>query len=206
MSGGAPSASRPDSLPAHYSSGVLRALDVVLALGGLIVTSPLIVFALGLIALESRGNPIFAQPRVGRGERVFVCYKLRTMKSGSASVGTHEISSAQVTRVGLHLRRLKIDELPQLFNVVRGDMSLVGPRPCLPNQDEVIAARRAQDVFSVRPGITGAAQLAGIDMSMPVELALKDRDHLDMSAAAYVSAVIATVLGGGRGDRIKADA
>lgn len=182
----------------------LRLLDLAFASVGLVVAGPVLIFGLIAIPLESPGGAIFAQNRVGRDERVFTCYKLRTMKAGSASVGTHEISSAQVTRLGRVLRRLKVDELPQLFNVIRGDMSLVGPRPCLPNQDAVIAARRRHEIFSVLPGVTGEAQLAGIDMSTPERLALADRANLQLTLGSYLSAVVRTAVGGGRGDRVAA--
>ena len=98
---------------------------------------------------------------------MFTCYKFRTMAQGAPLAGSHEVSGSWITPIGRRLRSLKLDELPQLFNVLRGDMSLVGPRPCLPNQAEVIAARRARDVFNIRPGITGIAQLTSIDMSKP---------------------------------------
>src|SRR5690606_14628192 len=84
-----------------------------------------------------------------------------------------------ITPVGKKLRNLKLDELPQLYNVIRGDMSLVGPRPCLPTQDDVISARRQQGAFSIRPGITGLAQVTGVDMSTPVTLAEVDRIYLE---------------------------
>jgi len=182
---------------------IVRALDITFAMIGLVLTIPALIIISIAIMLDSKGPPIFKQRRVGQYERLFFCYKLRTMKDGSPSVGTHEISGLQVTKFGRVLRHFKIDELPQLLNVVRGEMSLVGPRPCLPSQVEVIAARRAERIFSVRPGITGAAQLAGIDMSTPVMLALKDRSHLRISVKDYFEAIIATVLGGGRGDRLK---
>jgi len=110
-----------------------------------------------------------------------------------------------VTPLGRWLRRLKLDELPQLWNVLRGDMSLVGPRPCLPSQTELIAERRARGVYALRPGITGVAQVAGVDMSDPPRLAALDATYLaTVSAAADLRLLLATVRGAGRGDRIRA--
>ena len=114
------------------------------------------------------------------------------------------MAASWVTPIGRRLRSLKLDELPQLFNVLRGDMSLVGPRPCLPNQAEVIAARRARNVFAIRPGITGIAQLASIDMSTPDELAEADSRYIhDRSFLGDLKIIARTVLGGGAGDALK---
>ncbi len=103
--------------------------------------------------------------------KLFTCYKLRTMYSYTPSVGTHEVQLSSVTPIGRRLRRWKLDELPHLWNVLRGDMSLVGPRPCLPIQSELIEKRRQMGVLDFRPGITGLAQVAGVDMSDPERLA-----------------------------------
>jgi lipopolysaccharide/colanic/teichoic acid biosynthesis glycosyltransferase len=126
------------------------------------------------VKLTSKGSGIFAQERVGRAQKHFICYKFRTMQEGTEQAGTHEVSPAYVTGVGRFLRRTKIDELPQIWNLVKGDMSLVGPRPCLPVQRELRKLRQRYGVFAVRPGITGLAQVNGIDMSAPMELAKLD--------------------------------
>ncbi|MCI5074825.1 sugar transferase [Oricola sp.] len=126
------------------------------------------------VRLTSPGPALFAQTRVGQGEKVFTCYKFRTMQVGTPQAGTHEVSPAAITPLGRRLRRWKIDELPQIWNVARGEMSLVGPRPCLPGQSELIAWRRRLGVFACRPGITGLAQVAGVDMSEPEKLARID--------------------------------
>tara|TARA_R110002167_G_scaffold18451_10_gene69047 strand:+ start:2329 stop:2880 length:552 start_codon:yes stop_codon:yes gene_type:complete len=177
-------------------------IDIAASVAGLMLTSPLLVIAIGGIAAESRGSPVFVQARVGRYEKIFSCYKLRTMKTGTPSVSTHQVSASQVTKVGKFLRRTKIDELPQLLNVIKGDMSLVGPRPCLPDQEQVIEARRTHGIFEVRPGITGNAQIKDIDMSMPEQLALHDRVHLNTTVGIYVSTILLTLTGSGGGDRI----
>lgn len=187
------------------TTGAIRSLDLVGAVVLLLVSSPLILGAGIAIRLESTGPALFRQVRVGRGERPFVCMKLRTMAQGTVVAGTHEVSAASVTPVGRVLRRLKIDELPQLWNVARGEMSLVGPRPCLPMQTQLIEERRRRGVYEVRPGITGRGQTGGLDMSTPVELAAEDaiwsaRPNL----RDYVRLILITVFSAkGRGDAIR---
>ena len=144
-----------------------RLVDICAALFGLVLSSPLVAVAVLAIRRESPGPAIFRQQRVGRWGREFTCYKLRTMYVGTAHLPTHETQASAVTPLGQKLRRWKLDELPQLFNVLTGEMSLVGPRPCLPTQTALIEARRTRNVFAVRPGITGLAQVRGIDMSEP---------------------------------------
>jgi O-antigen biosynthesis protein WbqP len=123
------------------------------------------------------------------------------MALGTPDVASHNASTSWITPLGKRLRLYKLDELPQLINVLKGDMSLVGPRPCLPTQSAVVFERRQQNVFSVRPGITGLAQLAGIDMSEPARLALADREYLDNSSVVGdLLIVLRTISGGGRGD------
>jgi len=126
------------------------------------------------------------------------------MKPHTTSVATHLVDPSAVTRLGRFLRRSKLDELPQLWNVLLGDMSLVGPRPCLPNQKDLINERAARGVFDARPGITGLAQVQGIDMSTPKLLAETDARMLEtLNAIAYFRYILQTVAGSGRGDRIK---
>ncbi len=179
-----------------------RVLDVVIALPGLVILSPLML-ALWLIGLFDTGSPLFFQERVGRDRRPFILVKFRTMRPGTPSVGTHLADPGAVTRWGAFLRRTKLDELPQLWNVLRGDMSLVGPRPCLANQTELITARARLGVFSARPGITGLAQIQGIDMSMPERLAATDAQMIaSLDLAAYFRYLALTLFGRGAGDRI----
>src|SRR5690606_21050344 len=138
---------------------------------GLLVASPVYLACLLAVRLSSPGPALFRQIRVGMSEQPFTCYKLRTMYADTRHAPSHEIGAKSVTPVGHWLRRLKLDEIPQLWNVVKGEMSLVGPRPCLPTQTELVEARRVRGVYGVRPGITGLAQVAGVDMSNPVKLA-----------------------------------
>jgi O-antigen biosynthesis protein WbqP len=109
-----------------------------------------------------------------------------------------------VTPAGRWLRRSKLDELPQLWNVLRGEMSFVGPRPCLPSQVELVAARRARGLYAIRPGITGVAQVAGLDMSDPQRLAAADAEYLEtMSLRTDLRLMLMTAFGAGKGDRVR---
>jgi O-antigen biosynthesis protein WbqP len=155
-----------------------RAFDVVACAAFLLFFWPILLVIIIAIRLQSPGPAIFTQVRVGKDGRPFICYKLRTMVEGTANLPTHEVQASAVTPLGEHLRRFKIDELPQLCNVLLGDMSLVGPRPCLPTQTELIEARRQAGVLAVRPGITGLAQVNGIDMSDANRLAEIDGQYV----------------------------
>lgn len=181
-----------------------RFLESIVALVGLIFSLPFFLVLVPLIRLTSPGRAIFAQERVGKGKKVFVCYKLRTMAENTKQAGTHEVSAASVTSVGKFLRKSKLDELPQLFNVLRGDMSFVGPRPCLPVQEELIEEREKRGVYEVLPGITGLGQVRGIDMSDPVRLAECDAEYVRThSLIADFKLLWLTVMGAGREDRVK---
>ena len=182
---------------------MIRWIDVVLSAVGLLVLSPLLL-ALYVAGLLDTGAPLFRQTRVGRHQKPFTLVKFRSMRPDTQSVATHLANPAAVTPFGAFLRRTKLDELPQLWNVLKGDMSLVGPRPCLFNQHELIAERAKRGVFAARPGITGLAQIQGIDMSQPRLLAETDARMLqDLGLAAYFTYIIKTVTGAGRGDRIR---
>jgi O-antigen biosynthesis protein WbqP len=181
-----------------------RTLDVVIAIVALPFAVLLICGCAVAIRLTSPGRAILCQQRVGRYERSFVCFKLRTMYEDTPHAASHETSSSAVTPIGRFLRGLKLDELPQLINIIRGEMSFVGPRPCLPTQTELIEARRRYGLQAIRPGITGVAQVRGVDMSEPETLAALDATYLeDMSIGADLRLMAATALGDGRGDRVQ---
>jgi len=180
-----------------------RGFDVVLSLVGLIVGAPILAL-LWILGWLDTGLPLFRQERVGRHQKPFILVKFRTMRPDTASVATHLAEASAVTKLGHFFRRTKLDELPQLWNVLKGEMSLVGPRPCLFNQTELVAERESRGVFSGRPGITGLAQINGIDMSTPKLLAETDALMMrEMSLRAYFKYIFKTVTGSGRGDRIK---
>lgn len=181
---------------------MLRFFDVILSLFGLVCGAPLLLVLYGL-GLADTGSPLFFQQRMGRHQRPFTLVKFRTMQPGTASVATHLAPATSVTRLGHFLRKSKLDELPQLWNVLKGDMSLVGPRPNLMNQHELIAERQKRQVYNARPGITGLAQVNGIDMSQPALLAETDARMLaQLNPARYFGYILQTVTGKGSGDRI----
>lgn len=186
-------------------SALLRLFDIIFALCGLLFGFP-ILLAIYVLGLFDTGSPLFLQERVGRNKKPFTLVKFRTMKVDTASVASHLASAASITRMGGFLRKTKLDELPQLWNVLKGEMSLVGPRPNLFNQYELIAERDAQGVYNVRPGITGLAQVNDIDMSTPALLAETDARMIrEMSLGSYFRLIVQTVTGKGRGDRVRRD-
>ena len=145
---------------------------------------------------------MFVQSRVGQYGQVFRLVKLRTMSSATKNLPTHMVSAADISTLGKIMRAIKVDELPQLYNVLRGDMSLVGPRPCLTIQHELINERLKLGVYDAKPGITGYAQVRGIDMSIPEKLAHADRTYLfQRSMALDFSLLLQTVIGRGNGDK-----
>jgi lipopolysaccharide/colanic/teichoic acid biosynthesis glycosyltransferase len=182
---------------------MLRLIDFILAFFGLLTLLPLLI-VITIIGLFDTGSPVFFQKRVGRNQKSFTLIKFRTMSVETKSIASHLASSTSITTLGHILRKTKIDELPQLWNVLLGDMSLVGPRPCLFNQEELIQERESRGVFQVRPGITGLGQINEIDMSTPKLLAEIDEKMLQsLNIASYFSYILQTVAGKGSGDRVK---
>jgi len=182
---------------------MFRLLDIFFSLIGLVAGFP-VLLVLYVFGLFDTGSPLFVQERVGKSLKPFNVIKFRTMSVNTASVASHLASASSITKYGHFLRKTKLDELPQLWNVLVGDMSLVGPRPNLFNQEELIAHRTQQGVYNVRPGITGLAQINDIDMSMPELLAQTDAKMIsELTLGKYFGYIIATVLGKGSGDRVK---
>ena len=182
---------------------MIRALDILFSLFGMICGAPVFLVVI-LLSLLDHGSPFFRQIRIGKKQLPFTLVKFRTMAIGTRSVGTHLVDPASITKLGRFLRKTKLDELPQLFNVLIGQMSLVGPRPCLPNQTELIQERLKRGVFDVRPGISGVAQVNDIDMSTPRKLARYDQVMVRrMSLTLYFKILVATAVGKGRGDRVR---
>jgi lipopolysaccharide/colanic/teichoic acid biosynthesis glycosyltransferase len=185
-------------------STVTRASDLLLSAIVLVGLSWLMILIAALIRLESRGPALFRQERVGQHGKVFTCYKFRTMHVGTPQVATHEVSRGLTTRVGRSLRRWKFDELPQIINIFMNQMSWVGPRPNLPVQKELTEERQKRGVLAAKPGITGLAQVRGIDMSDPVYLSEADAEFLFLrSLPLYYRLLLQTFLGRGMGDRIR---
>ena len=181
---------------------MIRFFDFTFSFFGILVLFPVMILLI-IIGLFDTGSPLFFQKRMGKDGRPFTLIKFRTMYKDSQSVATHLISKSSVTPFGTFLRKSKLDELPQLVNVLFGDMSIVGPRPNLFNQTELISVRKALDVYSVRPGITGIAQINDIDMSTPETLARLDSDMIrNLNSVSYLLIIFQTVTGKGFGDRI----
>jgi lipopolysaccharide/colanic/teichoic acid biosynthesis glycosyltransferase len=154
--------SRPRSSQSLTSASV-RALDLVIATPLAILSAPVVALLAMVVRLESPGDPIYTQTRVGRDGRLFEIYKLRTMVSGAEFTGAGLAVAAgddRITRMGALLRRTSLDELPNLWNVVRGEMSIVGPRPTLQHQVDAYTPRQ-RGRLAVKPGITGWAQING---------------------------------------------
>jgi O-antigen biosynthesis protein WbqP len=180
-----------------------RFFDVLFSSLGLFFLSPILMILI-ILGFFDTGSPIFRQDRVGKHKIPFYLMKFRSMNLNSPSVATHLASSSSITRLGGFLRKSKLDELPQLWNVLVGDMSLVGPRPNLFNQLELIEERESRSVYSVRPGITGLAQVNKIDMSTPQLLAETDAKMIqELTVMSYFKYIFLTIFGKGLGDRIK---
>ena len=191
------------NLMAPKSMVLQRPLDIVFSATGLVVASPLLISATAIGYLDT-GSPLFIQERVGKDQKPFKLIKFRTMKVSTESVASHLVDNTSITKLGKVLRKTKLDELPQLINVLKGEMSLVGPRPNLFNQKDLIEARDKVGVYEVLPGITGLAQLSGIDMSTPERLAKKDKEMIDtINLKKYFSYILSTALGKGSGDAVK---
>lgn len=157
-----------------------------------------------MIKLDSKGPGVFAQERIGKNGNEFTCYKFRTMHVGTEQRGTHEVSSSSITKIGHFLRKYKLDELPQIMNLMKNEMSLIGPRPCLPNQVELIHERGERGVLNVKPGISGYAQVRNIDMSDPVLLANTDAKYVSLRGLMLdMKIAIQTAFGSGSGDRTR---
>ncbi|MBO6917703.1 MAG: sugar transferase [Rhizobiaceae bacterium] len=155
-----------------------------------------------LIKVGSPGPAILAQNRIGLNQNEFVCFKFRTMQTGTKVAATHEVSAKNITGIGHFLRKSKLDELPQIWNIIKNEMSFIGPRPCLPNQRELIKLRTDAGIFDDLPGITGWAQVRGIDMSDPQRLVTAETEYkMRRSISVDIKILLATFIGNGNGDR-----
>tara|TARA_X000000950_G_scaffold198387_1_gene238947 strand:- start:1926 stop:2453 length:528 start_codon:yes stop_codon:yes gene_type:complete len=163
---------------------MIRFFDIFFSLAGLIILSPILILIM-IIGLIENGSPLFKQERLGQNKKIFFLIKYRSMLKSTKSVPTHLVNVSMITPFGMILRRTKLDELPQLFNVLKGDMSLVGPRPCLSNQKYLIDERDKRGVFNVKPGITGLAQVSNINMEKPLLLAQIDLKMINNMSLYY---------------------
>lgn len=187
----------------HRYSAFKRMMDMILALAALVViAAPMLIISV-MVYIDDPGNVIFAQYRVGMGGRRFKLYKLRTMRQDTPRyMPSSEVDDPDryITRIGHILRRFSIDELPQLFNVLRGDMSIVGPRPLISEEQEIHHLRRKFGVYEIRPGLTGLAQIHGRDMVAPADKVRWDVRYLEefgfWTDVKIVLSTIPKIIGG----------
>lgn len=174
----------------------MKIVDICFAVSVIVFLWWLLVIVWVTIKLGTPGPGIIAQARVGKNGRTFKCYKFRTMFKDTRQMGTHEAEPSNITYVGGFLRKTKIDELPQVLNILKNDMSLVGPRPCLPVQNELVAARIKFGVLDVKGGITGWAQIKGVDMSDVDKLVKLDAEYIALRTIIMdLKIIVATATG-----------
>lgn len=168
-----------------YRKHIKRWLDFLLSLAGMIILSPFLLILMLAIKLDSKGPIVFTQKRVGKDKTIFEIYKFRTMHSDTPKeIPTHQLSNpdAYITRVGKFLRKTSLDELPQLINILKGEMAIIGPRPALWNQEDLISLRDKYGANDIRPGLTGLAQISGRD-----ELEIHKKASLDGEYKSNIS-------------------
>lgn len=157
---------------------IIKLIRNIVCLLGLISISPLIILAGAFIVIED-GFPIFfSQERIGLKKKTFKIIKIRTLKKNTPNIGTHELKNSNMLKNSKWIRKTKLDEFPQLINVLKGDLNLVGPRPGLVTQKILLEERSLKNIFLVKPGITGLAQILGYDMSDPKKLAEIDEAYI----------------------------
>ena len=198
-----------------YKKGLKRVLGFVLSLMGIIVLSPLFIILVIAIKLDSKGPVIFKQRRVGKNKKLFDIYKFRTMKVDTPKeMPTHMLENPDffITKVGKFMRKTSLDELPQLFNILKGDMAVIGPRPALWNQEDLIEERDKYGANDIRPGLTGWAQINGrdeleIDYKAQLDGYYVERESFIMDVKCFFGTVVSVfksdgVLEGGTGQQI----
>ena len=173
----------------HLNGGAVlkRFFDIFVSIFAVIFLSP-IFLAVAIMILITDGAPVlFKQERVGKNNKLFTVYKFRTMQNGTGDIATAELDDAneKITKTGKFLRLTSIDELPQLFNILNGTMSLVGPRPLIPAEKEIRELRAQYGVYSVRPGITGYAQINGRDNIDDETKALLDKEYVEKQSFMF---------------------
>ena len=181
---------------------MVRVFDFCFGVFGLLLLFPLLLVII-ILGYFDTGSPLFLQRRLGIDQREFTLIKIRTMKVSTSSMASHLVDRSSITPMGSFLRKYKLDELPQLINVIRGELSLVGPRPCLPTQSELIKEREKNGIFSIKPGITGLAQIRNVDMSDPTRLVKEEVKMIsEWSLSMYFKLILKTASGQGAGDAV----
>jgi O-antigen biosynthesis protein WbqP len=181
-----------------YKTVVKRYLDIFLSLMATIVLLPVLIGVSVMIKLDSEGSILFKQKRIGIGKSTFYLYKFRTMRTDTPKdMPTHllENPDAYITKMGKVLRQTSLDELPQLYNIIKGEMSIVGPRPALWNQDDLVMERDKYGANDLRPGLTGLAQINGRDeLPIPVKATFDGEYTRNLSLAMDIKCILQTVL------------
>ena len=183
-----------------------RTMDIVSSLVGLILLSPLFLLVAILIKFDSKGPIIFKQIRIGKNSKPFYIYKFRSMKIDAPNLSTEEFINASdfTTKVGKFIRKTSIDELPQLVNILKGDMSIVGPRPVIEREVRLLELRKECNVDSILPGITGLAQINGRDNIDDYEKVKYDFEYLSKrNLVLDIKIIINTVLKVAKSEGIK---
>ena len=182
---------------------LIRTIDIILSISIILISFPLLL-SVYLLLYQQYGSPLFFQERVGKNLKKFKLIKFRTMIIGTNNLPTHLVDHSRITPIGKIIRKAKIDEIPQFINVIKGEMSIVGPRPCLFTQGELIYERKKLNIHNVIPGITGLAQIEGIDMSNPKLLAEVEFSMMkNFSIKKYFYYFLKTLLGNGFGDKVR---
>ena len=185
-----------------YKRNLIRLADLSISIFILLISSPILLF-IYLLLYYNYGSPLFFQERVGKDLKKFTLIKFRTMLKGTKDCPTHMVDYSRITPIGNLIRKKKIDEIPQFLNVIKGDMSIVGPRPCLLTQKELIKERKKLGIHKVIPGITGLAQIKGIDMSDPKLLAEVELNMIkSLTMKNYFYYFFKTLFGSGFGDKV----
>jgi len=168
---------------------IIRSFRNLICLIGLILMFPLLVL-IGFIILIEDGAPVFfVQDRIGKNKKNFRIIKIRTLKKNTPHTGTHKLDKDHLLNNGTWVRKFKLDEFPQLINVLKGDVNLIGPRPGLLVQDELLKERSLKGIYCIKPGITGLAQILGYDMSNPKKLAEIDKTYI-INKSMYIDVLI----------------
>ena len=201
-----------------YKTFVKRMIDFVLSLIGIVVLSPILLILVVAIRLDSKGSVVFTQKRVGKNKKLFSIYKFRTMKIDTPKeMPTHMLKNpdAYITRVGKFLRKTSLDELPQLFNILKGDMAIIGPRPALWNQEDLIEERDKYGANDIRPGLTGWAQINGrdeleIDVKASLDGYYVEHESFLMDVKCFIGTIVCVfksdgVVEGGTGEKVKVE-
>lgn len=167
----------------------IRMIRDFICIIGLLIISPFLFFAAIAIIIEDGMPILFIQKRIGKNQSIFKIIKIRTLKTEAPNIGTHQLENEYKLKCGKLIRKIKLDEFPQLINVLKGDINLIGPRPGLVSQIDLMQNRSAKGIYEIKPGITGLSQVLGYDMSDPAKLAEIDKIYIQKQSL-YIDLLI----------------